>query len=487
MKKYILFGLSLVTLLNGCMVGPDYRSPIVKAPAYYKEAPEGWKYASPCDEAPKGPWWEVFNDPLLNELEERLNVSNQNIMAAYAQYMQARALVDQARAAYFPVVGANATVTPERSAISSTESSTTVSGLGTGIQTAPSSKPFINYNVQLDATWAPDIWGSVGRMVEANIAGAKASEAQVAATRLLAQASLALYYFELRGLDNDQKILDDTVKNYQKLLDITINQYNAGTVSRGNVLQAKSQLELAQVQAIDNGILRAQYEHAIAMLVGTVPADLSIEPCDYQISSLTIPSQIPSELLERRPDIAQAERLVAQANAQIGVAYAAYFPVLSLTDTFGYNAINFAKLFSYPSQFWSLATELAETLIDGGLRNAQVNAACATLHQMVAQYRQTVLAAFQNVEDNLVAIRILNTELAMQEEAVKTSEEALSVVLNEYKAGTVAMADILNAELTLYIAKKAANDIAYRRLSAAVNLIQALGGGWNVSLLMIDD
>lgn len=470
------FLIMILLVLSGCSLGPDYHPPLVKVPIYYKEAPEGWKIAKPNDDCDRGPWWVAFNDPVLDDLEERVNISNQNIMAAYAQYMQARALVTQSRAAYFPTVTGTAIVTPQKSAVSGSQ------GID-GIDVSPRVGAFINYDLELDATWAPDLWGTVRRAVEGSVAGAQASKAQVAAVRLLAQASLAQYYFELRGLDNDQIILDSNVKNYKKLLDITLNQYRAGTASRANVLQSESVLELAKVQAIDNAILRAQYEHAIAMLIGTVPADLSIVPCEYKFHFPEIPLQIPTDLLERRPDIAQAEREVAQATAQIGVAVAAYFPVLNLTGADGYNADNMARFFSPISQFWSLANQLTQILFDGGLRNAQLDQACATVHQMIAQYRQTVLAAFQDVEDNLVALRVLNNELKTQEQAVKISTESLEVTLNEYKAGTLALADVLNAELTLFSAQKGANDIAYRQVISAVNLIKALGGGWNVSLL----
>lgn len=476
MKIRVLLGMMLVGMLMGCSFGPDYCPSMVTVPTHYKEAPEGWKIAKPCDECDRGPWWAVFNDPILNDLEEQVNISNQNIMATYAQYMQARALVSQARAAYFPTLSGMAVVTPQKSAAAGSQSVD-------NINVTPRTGTFINYDMELDATWAPDLWGTVRRAVEGSIAGAQADKAQVAAVRLLAQASLAQYYFELRGLDNDQIILNNNVNNYQKLLEITLNQYKAGTVSRANVLQAESLLELAKVQAMDNGILRAQYEHAIAMLAGTVPADVSIAPCAYELHLPDIPVQIPSDLLERRPDIAQAERAVAQASAQIGVAIAAYFPVLNITAADGYNADNVGHLFSPLAQFWSIANQLTQILFDGGLRNAQLDVAWATVHQMVAQYRQTVLAAFQDVEDNLVALRILSQELTTQEQAVKISEESLSVTLNEYKAGTLALADVLNAELTLFTAQKGANDIAYRRATSAVNLIRALGGGWNVSLL----
>ncbi|MBI2791210.1 MAG: efflux transporter outer membrane subunit [Gammaproteobacteria bacterium] len=339
-----------------------------------------------------------------------------------------------------------------------------------------------NFNVALDATWEPDIWGSVRRAVEASEAGATASAAQLALTKLSMQASLAQFYFELRGLDGDQRVLDNTVLNYQKLLKITKNQYHVGTASKAAVLQVQSQLELAQVQALDNGIFRAQYEHAIAVLIGKPPGCFSLGPHLTSNSPPFIPVDVPSTLLERRPDIAQAERLVAQANAQIGVAIAAYFPTLTLTGVGGYEASLLRDLFTKPARYWSIAAQIADTLLDGGLRSAQVEAARAVYDQTVATYRQTVLSAFQDVEDNLVALRILNEELKKQNQAVETAHHALQLVMNEYKAGTVGLADVLNAQITAFTAEKGANDIEYQRMTFAVGLIKALGGGWHETL-----
>ncbi|MFI4938672.1 MAG: efflux transporter outer membrane subunit [Candidatus Berkiellales bacterium] len=480
MRPLLLCILTLF-LITACSVGPNYKPPNVKIPSHYKEAPSGRKFADPQDICDRGKWWQVFNDPLLNELEERVNISNQNIKVAIAQYDQATALLVQTRSAFYPMVSGSGSVTREKQAVTTTAISALSSSGSTSVNASKGA--FTDYNVSLNASWIPDIWGSVRRAVEANVAGVQASAAQVAATRLLMQSSLAQYYFELRGLDGDQKVFNDTVKNYQRLLEITLNQYRAGTVSRANVLQVKSLLELAQVQAIDNGILRAQYEHAIAVLVGLPPANMTILPEVYIAKVPSIPVEMPSMLLERRPDIAQAERLVAEASAEIGVAIAAYFPVLTLTGANGYNSTSLSRLFTEPAHFWSLGAQLADTLFDGGLRRGKVDQACAVLKQTVAQYRQTVLTAFQNVEDNLVALRVLDTEIAKQNEAVKTSREALSVVLNEYKAGTLALSDVLNAEITLYTAQKGANDIAYRQMTAAVNLITALGGGWDVAKL----
>ncbi len=484
MKKH-WFVISMLMLLTACAVGPDYQKPTIVVPEQYKEAPEGWKIATPQDDCDKGKWWLVFNDEILNGLEERVNISNQNIKVAAAQYQEALALVQEARAAFFPIISGSITATRSQSsaATTPTQAGSTLGSLATKVI---QKEPVVNdFTVGLNGSWSPDIWGLVRRTVEAAVDGALASKAELAFVELSMQASLAQYYFELRGLDGDQKVLNDTVENYQKLLKITQNQYHAGTVSQANILQVKSLLELAQVQAIDNGILRAQYEHAIAVLTGQPPGCFSIPVNVVKVEPPFIPVALPSTLLERRPDIAQAERLVAQANAQIGVAIAAYFPTLTLTGAEGFESSFIKTLFTKPARYWSVGAALADVIFDGGLRSAKVDFARATYDQTVATYRQTVLTAFQNVEDNLVSLRILDKEMAKQNEAVETAKKTLKIVMNEYKAGTAQLSDILNAELTVYTAEKGANDIAYRRMNAAVGLIMALGGGWDVSDLTI--
>lgn len=483
MKTTQYIGILLIIALTACTVGPDYKRPPVMIPSKYKEAPQGWKIAQPQDDCDRGKWWQVFNDELLNQLEERVNISNQNIKAAEAAYRQAQALVAEARAAYFPVITGSGTFTRQQSSASKTptQAGSTLATIATQDITK---EPVTNdFNLTLGATWEPDIWGLVRRTVEAANDGAQASAAALALTTLSMQASLAQFYFELRGLDGDQKVLDDTVINYKKLLKITENQYHAGTVSQAAILQVKSLLELAQVAAIDNGILRAQYEHAIAVLTGRPPGDFSIISHNVHIEPPFIPVAMPSTLLERRPDIAESERLVAQANAQIGVAIAAFFPTLTLSATGGFDSSLLKNLFTKPARFWSIAAALADTIYDGGLRSAKVDAARAVYDQTVAMYRQTVLSAFQNVEDNLASLRILDDEVKKQNEAVDSAKKLLQIVTNEYQAGTAQLSDILNAELTLYTAEKGANDINYRRMTAAVGLIMALGGGWDQASL----
>ncbi len=468
----------LLTLLMACTVGPDYQKPKVIVPARFKEAPEGWKFARPQDDCDRGKWWLVFNDPLLNELEEKVNISNQNIAAIEAQYRQSLAMVAQARAAFFPTVIGSETVTRQQRSGATAPAAGVSSTSTTSSSNLKMSPVFNDFNLTLNASWEPDIWGSVRRTVEASIANAKATEALLAVTRLSAQATLAQYYFELRGLDLDQKVLNNTVENYQKLLKITKNQYKVGTAAQSAVLQVQSQLELAQVQVIDVGVNRAIYEHAIAVLMGEPPAFFTLTYLPLNAAPPIIPVQVPSQLLERRPDIAQAERLVAQANAQIGVAIAAYFPTLTLTGLGGFDSTLLKNLLTKPARFWSIAESLAETLFDGGLRNANVKIARASYDQAVANYRQTVLTAFQDVEDNLSTLRILGEEVDKQNQAVATAQHSLRLVINQYKAGTVGLSDVLNAEITVYTAEKGAADISYRRMVAAVGLIKALGGGW---------
>lgn len=479
---------ALFLLLSACAVGPNYVKPTAPVPQKYKEANRDWTIAKPCDTFARGEWWRIFHDQELNNLESQVNISNQTIVAAEANYRQAQALVDQARANYFPTVAVAASITRQKSGggnggivtsnnVSSSTSngsnSFSVGGGGSGITT--------RHSLLLNATWEPDIWGTVRRTVEANTAGAQSSEALLAATRLSAQASLAQYYFELRGLDLDQKLLNDTVLSNQRILTFTKNQYKSGIVSSADVLQAQSQLETAKANAINNGINRAKYEHAIAILIGQPPGDFKIAYKARIISPPKIPIDIPSRLLERRPDIAQNERLVAQANAQIGVAISAYFPALTLSGSASYQNTGFARWFSYPGMVWSVGPQLAETIFDGGLRSANVAIARANYDSTVATYRQTVLAAFQDVEDNLVSVRLLKNQSIMQNKAAQDARNALRIMVNQYKAGTVAYSSVLTAQINAYTAEKAAADAMYLRMTSAVGLVKALGGGWENS------
>lgn len=472
----------IAALLCGCTVGPDYIRPDIGVPVVYKEAPvnvvqeapaKGWKVATPEDHVRRGSWWIPFHDPVLDALICQVATSNQNIIQAEANYRQALALVNQSRAGFFPTVASNTDVS--RSKTSTFNNLNSESGSKSDFGDNVSN----NYRLTFDAAWEPDLWGTVRRNVEANRAAAGASFAELALTTLSMQATLAQTYFQLRGLDGDQRVLDNTLSNYQKLLKITRNRYDVGVASKGDVLQVQSQLEQAQVAAIDNRINRAVYEHAIAILIGLPPANFSLPPCEDQHEVPVIPVEIPSTLLERRPDIAQAERQVAQANAEIGVAIAAYFPVLTLSGSYGWNSNHFPQLFSGPASLWSLGSQLAQTLFDAGARWANVQGSKANFDATVANYRQVVLAAFQEVEDQLATLRILEKELAAQQQALATARQSLKLIMNEYQAGTKGLTDVLTAEISVYTAEKGANDIAYRRSVAAVGLIKAMGGGWD--------
>ncbi|OAJ64154.1 efflux transporter outer membrane subunit [Paraburkholderia ginsengiterrae] len=463
---------ALATLLSACVVGPDYKRPSAEIPASYKEAAPGWKVAEPADQHDRGNWWSIYEDPQLNALEDQLNTANQTIAQFAAAYRQARALVGEARAAYFPTIGASAGATRSGNGSSSGGNSTTATSRS-GVNNS--------FNVQLDASWEPDLWGSVTRSVNSQKAGQQSAAADLANARLSAQATLAQTYFSLRALDSTQKLLDDTVAAYQRSLQLTQNQYAAGVAARSDVIQAQTQLQSAQAAAIDNGIQRAQDEHAIAVLVGQPASTFSIPPMPLTATPPAVPAQMPSALLERRPDIASAERKAAAANEQIGVAIAAFFPSLTLSATGGFESSVFSQLLTAPSRFWTLGPQLAETLFDAGLRQAKNDAARAAYDGNVATYRQTVLAAFQDVEDNLASQRILEQEIVVQRQAVESARQALAIVTNEYKAGTVGYVNVLTAQTTAFTAEQKLENIAGQRMVSSVGLVKALGGGWDVS------
>ncbi|MDE3016838.1 MAG: efflux transporter outer membrane subunit [Pseudomonadota bacterium] len=451
MKRVTCFSL---LLLSACAAGPDYRRPLAATPAAFKEGGIQWKKAQPESVSLAG-WWKIFGDPQLNALEAQVVISNQNIKAAEASYRQARALVAVARSAYFPSVTASA--------------STARGNAGT------------TYDAALDVVWEIDVWGRIRRTVEAGEAAAQTSAADLAAARLSAQADLATDYLQLRVTDAQSRLLSNTVTAYTKSLQLTQNQYAAGVAGRADVVQAETQLASARAQATDIGVQRAQLEHAIALLVGKPPASFSIAPSPEVPPVPEIPPGLPSALLERRPDIAGAERAMAAANAQIGVAEAAFFPDLTLPASGGFTDHSFAHWFSLPNRLWAVAPTLAETLFDAGLRSAQVAGARATYDQSVATYRQTVLAAFQQVEDNLAAQRILKEETTMQNTAVASSQQSVRLTTNQYKAGTVSYLNIVTAQAIEYNNENASLTILGRRLTAAVTLIKALGGGWNAA------
>ncbi|KVS36869.1 efflux transporter outer membrane subunit [Burkholderia ubonensis] len=463
-------------LLAGCAVGPDYHRPDTPMPAAFKEAPAGWKVAQPADGADRGAWWRVYGDPQLDALIDKLNASNQTIAQSAAAYRQARALVAEARAAYFPTVGLTASGSRSRTPRASLSSGSS-SSFGGGSSGSIGN----SYSVGLDASWEPDLWGKVSRTVGAQRAGEAAAAADLANARLSQQATLAQTYFQLRTADALQMLLDDTVASYARSLQLTQNRYAQGVAARADVIQAQTQLQSAQAAAIDNGVARAQYEHAIATLIGEPASTFSLPPLPLAAEPPVTPVGVPSALLERRPDIAAAERRAAAANEQIGVAISAFFPTLTLSAQGGVQSSVWSNLFTLPARFWTVGPQLAATLFDAGLRAAQTEAARATYDQDVAAYRLSVLTAFQDVEDNLASQRILAQEIDVQRQAVDSAEHALAIVTNQYKAGTVDYLNVLTAQTTAFSAHQKLATIAGQRMVSSVGLVKALGGGWDVS------
>lgn len=454
--------------LSACTLGPDFVRPEVQTPVAFKES-EGWKVATPADDVPRGAWWRIYGDADLDALEDAATAANQNVALAEANYRAANALVAAARANYFPVVSADASIAR------SSRGTGNVGGTGASVSTTRS--------VTFDASWEIDLWGRVRRQVEAQRASADASAVDIAAVRLSTQASLAANYFQLRQIDTQKQLLDDTLAAYQRTLDVTRNRYAGGVSARVDVAQAETQLKTTQVQSIDLGIARAQLEHAIALLAGKPASGFSIPVRRWQAfdekRAPAIPTAgLPSQLLERRPDIAGAERRVAAANAQIGVAKAAYFPSLGLSASGGFSALSASGLFSAPNRFWSIGPSIVQSLFDGGLRRAQTEQAIANYDANVANYRQTVLAGFAEVEDQLAALRILEQEGAAQEDVLASARESLALTLNQYKAGTVSYTNVVTVQATALANERNAVSIFGSRMIASVALVRALGGGW---------
>jgi NodT family efflux transporter outer membrane factor (OMF) lipoprotein len=451
-------------------VGPDYVRPTtVEASPVYKEV-EGWKPVQPKDDTIRGAWWEMFEDPELSALEQRIEASNQTLASAEAQFREARALVGVAQAAFFPKATVGVGVT--RSLASSTLSPGTFTPVGKNTA----------YTIPLDISWTLDVFGQVRRSVEANRASAQASAAAAAFSRLTLETELAVDYFQLRTLDAQAQLLEDTAAGYEKSLELTENRYNAGVAARTDVATAETQLKTTQAQAIDVGVQRAQLEHAIAVLVGESASVFSLAPSPLNLSAKppSVPVGIPSELLERRADIAQAERSVASANAEIGVALAAYYPTVTLSASGGLETATVSKWFNIASsRFWSVGPTVTETIFDGGLRSSQTEQARATYDATVASYRGTVLTGFQQVEDNLAALRILESEAEVEADAVKAAETSTTLTINQYKAGTVNYIDVVTVQAIELTDKITAVNILGRRMTSCVQLITALGGGWD--------
>lgn len=467
--------LALSLALSACAIGPDYQRPQLQTPAQFKQI-EGWTQAQPGDVLARGSWWQLYGDAELNALVERLNISNQNLAASEAQYRQARALVRGARAAFYPSLSSSAGASRSGQGTGSQNVSSGTSSNSSGVST--------NYDLSLNAAWELDIWGKLRRSLESSRAGFEASAADLAALKLSLQSELVQNYLQLRVLDDQQRLLDATVAAYARSLKLTENQYKAGIVPKSDVSQALTQLKSTQAQAIDLQWQRAQLEHAIAVLIGVPPSELSIAVREQLPVLPTIPVALPSQLLERRPDVAAAERRVMAANADIGVAEAAWYPDLSISASGGYRGSSFADWIDLPNRFWSLGPQLALTLFDGGARSAELERTEAAYDQTVAQYRQSVLDSFREVEDYLVQLRVLQQEAGVQQEALDAARESLRLIENQYRAGTVDFNSVVNVQATALNNERSNLTLLGSRLTASVQLIAALGGGWQQQQLL---
>lgn len=515
-KKTRMIVASIVTLcalFSACNPGPKYARPPAQTPSAFKEAlpkdykeGEGWKIAQPGDDKIRSKWWEVYGDPQLNVLEEQVQVSNQSIAASEANFRAARALVVSARSALYPTIGASTSYTNSRfsrtsrttvvsggststtSTTSSDGSTTTTTGGtssgGSGVAAANSVAGTVNnFSLPIDVNYTVDLWHRVRNTIAANTYQAQASAADVATALLSTQAELAQDYFQIRALDAQRKILDETLENYRRSLDLTVTLFRTGINSEEEVSQAQTQLDAATVQATDITVSRAQYEHAIATLIGKPAASFALAVSPFVAQPPDVPLALPSELLERRPDIAAAERQVAASNAQLGIARSAYYPNLTLSATGGFQTANIAQWFTWPSRFWSLGPQLAGTLLDVGARRAVNEQAQASYDAAVANYRQTVLTVFQSVEDNLSSLRILSGEVEQQRTAIGSANHYLDLSLTRFKAGVDSYLNVITAQTTVLNSREAEVSIRLRQMTASVQLIMALGGGWDSSQL----
>lgn len=473
----VMAGVALLAaaLSASCAVGPNYHRPSAPVPQRFKEA-EGWKPAEPREAASGSDWWSVYGDATLDSLEQQVEVSNQTLKASEAAWREAVALVSQARAGLLPVIAVTA---------NGTRSGGPGAGanVGAGAAAAPVSHPKDQFELAGTGSWDIDIWGRIRRTIESDVADARASEADLAGARLSAQAQLAADYIALRVADEQQHLLDETVEAYKRSLEITRNQYHVGVVAKVDVITAETQLDGAESQRIAVGVTRATLEHAIAVLIGKAPGDFALSPATLGATVPVVPIGVPSALLERRPDIAAAERRMAAANARIGIAVSAYFPDLTLNGSFGYASSVVSGLVKAPNNLWSFGGSAADTLLDFGARPAQVRQARAAYDAAVANYRQAVLAAFQQVEDQLATLRILEQQVRVQEETVKSANLAVQLTLNQYKAGTVAYTAVITAQTIALADAQTLLNIRQSRLTATVALIEALGGGWNAAAL----
>lgn len=500
--------LPIVCTLGGCMVGPDYRRPPAIISGHYKEL-AGWKPGTPGDALDRGPWWSIYRDPVLDGLERQVAASNQTLRAQEAAFRQAVAVVAESRSLLFPTIvatspvtrsggggggvrGGTTTLTSPSLGNASTGTgigtgtntlTTTSTSLGTGRSVGSSGYAHTSYSLEGTVDWEIDLWGRIRRQIESDVAAAQASAADIASVRLSAEAQLAIDYFELRAADSLNALLSDTVRDYRQALQITLNQYNAGVAARGDVITAQTQLQSAVTSFINVGVQRSQLEHAIAVLIGRPPSDLAIPPERLPPRVPVVPPGIPSELLERRPDVAAAERTMRAQNALVGVAVAAYYPQVTLSALYGYVGDPVQSLVQAANRIWSLGAAANETLFAGGARTATVAAAVASYDQAVANYRQTVLLAFAGVEDQLSALRILAEQARAEDEAVALARRAVQIALNEYRAGTQPYTTVITAQGILLTDEQAALTIQQDRLVASVTLVEDLGGGWTAARL----
>ncbi len=457
-------------MLTGCAVGPKYHPPVVQAPSAYKEVGD-WRPAQPNDQNLGGSWWTIFEDPQLDALEQQVNVGNQNLKAAEAQFQQARAVLRYYRADYYPTVTAGPSATRTRVSANAPTGSTLRGAT------------YNNFVLPFDFSYQADVWGRIRKNVESYREQAQASAADLATVNLSMHADLALDYFQARSLDAEEQLLNSTVKQYEQALELNETRFQGGIASEVEVEQAKTQLQTTRAAAIDVGVLRAQYEHAVAILIGKPPAEFSLPPLPLTAPPPHVPVSVPSELLERRPDIAAAERRVASANAQIGVAKSAYYPLISLGASGGFQSSAITTLLNGPSGLWSVGLSAVGTLFDGGRRRSLNDQARAAYDFQVAAYRENVLTGFQQVEDNLAAVRILENEAKVQDEAVVAAQKSLDLSVTRYKGGVTSYLEVITAQSAALADEVTAVNILGRRMANTVLLIQALGGGWDRSTL----
>ena len=474
--KAALVGAGMAVLLSSCTVGPKYTKPSVpSAPAYTEKPPTtykevaGWTTAQPGDAVIRGNWWELFGDSQLNALEQQVEPANQTLKVAEANFRQARASIKYNRSFLYPTVGAGASISQNR-----------VSGNN---PTGFPGRSYADFNLPISVSYDADLWGRVRRAIAASREQFQASAADLENVKLELQTELAVDYFEARSLDAQKQLLDDTVAAYQRALQLTQNRFNGGVASKAEVAQAQTQLNQTQAQQMDIGVARAEYEHAIAVLVGKVPEGYTLMPVPEKKQPPAIPVGVPSQLLQRRPDIAAAERQVAAANEQIGIARSAFFPDLVISATGGFQAGSIVNWFTWPSRYWAVGPQVLQTIFDAGRRRAQLETAEAGYDATVANYRQTALTAFQEVEDNLSTLRILEQESAKQQEATAAAENSLQLSMNRYKGGLVTYLEVITTQSIALSNERTEVDLLRRRMDASVQLIKALGGGWDTSKL----